>query len=68
MARTYERGKDGEIEETGSISERKEKQKLAKLMRVTEVDQRYNTPAYKRFMEGDPSYFYKETKKKKGRA
>ena len=63
MARTID--EDGN--ETGSISERKEK-KTAKLMRVTEVDQKYNTPAYKRFMEGDPSYFYKETKQKKGRA
>tara|TARA_B100001287_G_scaffold89083_1_gene74648 strand:- start:296 stop:499 length:204 start_codon:yes stop_codon:yes gene_type:complete len=66
MARTFAQREDGEIEETGSISERKEK-RTAKLMRVTEVDQRYNTPAYKRFMEGDPSYFYKETKKKKGK-
>ena len=62
MARTYD--EDGT--ETGSISERKEK-KMAKLMRVTEVDQKYNTPAYQRFMKGDPSYFYKETKKKKGK-
>ena len=23
--------------------------------------------AYKRFIEGDPSYFYKETKQKKGK-
>ena len=63
MARTYD--EDGT--ETNSISERKEK-KTAKLMRVTEVDQKYNTPAYKRFIEGDPSYFYKETKQKKGKA
>ena len=56
---------DGSV--TDSISERKEK-KTARLMRVTEVDQKYNTPAYRRFMEGDPSYFYKETKQKKGRA
>jgi len=63
MARTYDM--DGSV--TDSISERKEK-KTARLMRVTEVDQKYNTPAYRRFMEGDPSYFYKETKQKKGRA
>ena len=54
MARTYD--EDGT--ETNSISERKEK-KTAKLMRVTEVDKKYNTQAYKRFIEGDPSYFYK---------
>ena len=55
--------------ESGSATERQEKKKkdmkLAKLMRVTEVDQRLNTPAYQRFMQGDPTYFYKETGKKK---
>tara|TARA_A100001201_G_scaffold65640_1_gene61606 strand:- start:57 stop:260 length:204 start_codon:yes stop_codon:yes gene_type:complete len=63
MAKTY----DMDGSESRSIPERQEKKKkeMARLMRVTELDQKYNTPAYQRFMKGDPSYFFKELKKSK---
>ena len=38
---------------------------MAKMHKVTDADKKYNTPAWKRFMEGNENYMYVPLKKAK---
>ena len=38
---------------------------MSKMHKVTDADKKYNTPAWKRFMEGNENYMYVPFKKAK---